>query len=159
MKQTAIEDRAQAQMQPGVITRDGMLGSDTRRLVDILVEDEAAVRRLGTTHLAIARRMRQLRRAGAGGLGNSIPVGDNFDVIVDGVRGRMPCPYEDGTVSKTNTRVTNRRLEREILFTDLHIHMIERHGFYMGRGSLYRLEPADVVAILEIEPEPAPPLT
>ncbi len=156
MKQTAIEDRAQAQMQPGVITRDGMLGTDTRRLVDILVEDEAAVRRLGTTNITIARRMRQLRRAGAGGLGNSIPVGDNFDVIVDGVRGRLPCPYEDGTVSKTNTRVFNRRLGRELLFTDLNIHLIERHGFYMGRGSLYRIEPADAMAILEIEPDPPP---
>lgn len=158
MKQTAIEDRAQAQMKPGVITREGMLGTDTRHLVDILEEDDAAVHRLGVTHAGIAARMRELRRAGVAGLGNSVPVAPHYDVTVDGVRGRLPCPFEDGTTSKTNTTVANRRLGRTLVFTDLHIHMIERHGFYMGRGSLYRLEPADLVAVLEVPPAAPPTL-
>jgi len=158
MKQTAIEDRVQDQMRPGVITQEGMLGTDTRPLVDILEEDDAVVHRLGVTHAAIATRMRELRRAGVAGLANSVPVAPHFDVEVDGVRGRLPCPYEDGTTSKTNTTVTNTILGRTIVFTDLHIHMIERHGFYMGRGSHYRLNPADLVEILEVPPVPAPGL-
>ena len=49
-----------------------------------------------------------------------------------------------------NTIVKNLHLNREIYFTDLHIHMIEHHGFYQGKGSLYRLEPKDIVDILEV---------
>ncbi len=158
MKQTAIENRAQAQMRPGVITQEGMLGTDARHLVDILEDDDAAVHRLGVTHKAIATCMRELRRAAVAGLGNAVPVPPHFEVMVDGVRGRLPCPYEDGTTSKTNTTVANLRLGRTLVFTDLHIHMIERHGFYMGRGSLYRLDPADLVDILEVPPVPAPGL-
>ncbi len=156
MKQTGIEDRAQAQMRAGVITREGMLGADERPLVDILVEDDAAVHRLGVTHRAIGSRMRELRRAGMAGLGNAVAVPPHFDVSVDGSRGRLPCPFEDGTTSKTNTIVVNRRLGRTVTFTDYHIHMIERHGFYMGRGNRYRLDPAELVEVLEVAAEPMP---
>lgn len=158
MKQTAIENRAQAQMRPGVITQEGMLGADERNLVDILEADDAAVHRLGLTHQAIAARMRELRRAGTSGLGNPISVPPHFDVTVDGVRGRLPCPFEDGTTSKTNTVVANLRLGKTLVFTDLHIHLIERHGFYMGLGSAYRLNPDDLAEVLEVPPLPAPGL-
>jgi hypothetical protein len=156
MKQTAIENRAQAQMRPGVITHEGMLGADERHLIDILETDAAAVQRLGLTHQAIAARMRELRRAGMAGLGNAVRVAPHFEVTVDGVRGRMPCPYEDGTTSKTNTVVANQHLGRTLVFTDLHIHMIERHGFYMGLGSVYRLNPDDLAEVLEVPALPAP---
>ncbi len=156
MKQTGIEDRAQAQMRAGVITREGMLGSDPRPLGDILVADDAAVHRLGVSHRGIAKRMRELRRAGMAGLGNPVSVPPHFDVSVDGARGRLPCPFEDGTTSKTNTIVVNHRLKRTLTFTDYHIHMIERHGFYMGRGNRYRLDPGALVEVLEVPVEPGP---
>jgi hypothetical protein len=156
MKQTHIEDAAQAQMRPGVITREGMLGDDTRPLIDILEDDDAEVHRLGVTHKLIAQRMRELRRAGMAGLGTGVHVEPHFDVTVDGFRGRIPCPYEDGTASKTNTHVTNESLGRTIMYTDLHIHMIERHGFYMGRGSMYRLDPDELAEVLEVPKAPPP---
>jgi len=150
MKQTAQYDRAQAQMRPGVITRDGFLGADGRRLIDLLDEDDAAVHRLGVTHAAIAARMRALRAAGAAGLGSAVVVPPHFEVLVDSVRGRLRCPFSDGLAPKTNIQVVNRALGREILFTDLGIHLIEAHGFYNGRGSPYRVDPGLLVEILEV---------
>lgn len=143
-------------MQPGVITQQGMLGEDTRPLNDILVDDNAEVQRLGVTHKAIAYRMRSLRKLGLAGLGTPVTVEDDFEVTVDGFRGRIACPFEDGTASKVNTKVVNKRLGKEVTYTDLHIHMIFSHGFYMGRGSLYRLDPAKLVEVLEVGPEPLP---
>jgi hypothetical protein len=150
MKQTARYDQVQAQMRPGVITLDGFLGTDSRRLIDLLDEDDAVVQRLGVTHAGIAARMRALRAAGVAGLGNPVAVPPHFEVCVDGVRGKLRCPFADGVVPKTNIQVVNRRLGREVAFTDLGIHLIEAHGFYNGRGSPYRLDPETLVEILEM---------
>lgn len=152
MKQTPELDRYQHNMRPGCITLKGMLGSDHRNLQDILIDDDAEVKRLGTTHEAIAARMQELRDAGARGLGEPITVPDHYLVRVDSVRGKLPCPFEDAVVQKIFVQVENKSLGKTITYTDLHIHMIKEHGFYEGHGSGFRLPPADLVEILDVPP-------
>jgi len=154
VKQSPQLQKAQQNMRPGVITRDGFLGKDTRNLIDILIDDEAEVQRLGVTHSDIAERMIELRDAGMRGLGEFINVEPHYEVRVDSVRGKLPCPFGDpGIFPKTNTTVRNLKKGREITYTDLNIHMIMAHGFYEGRGSGFRLEPSDLVEVLEVEGE------
>ena len=153
MKQSPQMKRAQENMAPGVLTLDGFLGADDRHLVDIIIEDEADVQRLDVTHEAIAARMLELRDAGAGGLGEFITVEPEILVQVYSVRGKLPCPFEDpGLHSKTTTTVKNRKLNKEVSFSDLHIHLIGEHGFYEGKGFPFRLDPATLVKVLEIKP-------
>jgi hypothetical protein len=153
MKQTVQMDRIQEKMAPGVITLEGFLGTDRRKLIDILIEDDEAVKRLNLTHQGIASRMIELRDAGMRGLGEFIDVAPHFEVRVDSVRGKLPCPFGDpGIFPKTNVTVRNLQLDREAVYTDLHIHMIGSHGFYEGKGSNFRLEPKALAEILEIEP-------
>jgi len=152
MKQTVQMQEIQEKMKPGIITRDGFLGTDRRNLVDILMEDDAAVKRMDLTHERIAARMTELRDAGKRGLGNFIKVPPHFEVRVDSVRGKLPSPFGGpGVFPKTNITVRNLRLVREITYTDLHIHLVGKHGFYEGKGSNFRLDPGDLVLILEIE--------
>jgi len=93
VKQTPEMARIQAEMRPGVIVQSGFLGTDRRALADILDADDACVKRLGLTHQMIAERLRQLREAGAKGLGLAVSVPPHFDARVDGVRGMLPCPF------------------------------------------------------------------
>jgi hypothetical protein len=152
MKQTPQMQRVQDNMRPGAITLEGFLGSDTRNLGDILIEDDAEVKRMGLNHEEIASRMNELREAGKGGLGEFITVPPNFEVRVDSVRGKLPCPFEHpGLFPKTNITVRNTRLDREVTFTDLQIHLIEAHGFYEGKGSRYRIDPEELAEVLELE--------
>lgn len=154
MKQTAQMDAIQRDMRPGRITQSGFLGDDRRLLIEILDSDSAEVRRLGHTHASIARQMRALRDEGMKGLGEATTVPPHFEVRVDSVRGSLPCPFHhEGLFPKTNTTVTNTLNGRTITYTDLGIHMIAEHGFYEGTGSPFRLEPAELVAVLA----PAPP--
>ena len=154
MKMTVQMKKIQEQLQPGVITRDGFLGKDRRNLVDILEDDDAKVKRMKLTHRQIAYRMLELRNAGMRGLGDFISVEPHYEIRVDSVRGKLPCPFGDpGILPKTNITVRNLKKDREIIFTDLHIHLIGSHGFYEGKGSPFRLEPADLADILEIKPE------
>jgi len=154
MKQTPQMKKIQENMKPGVLTLHGFLGTDTRDLVEIMEEDAAEVRRLGTTHRAIADKMQYLRDQGMRGLGEFIDVEPYFEVRVDSVRGGIPSPFGDaGLIRKTNTTVRNKSLGREIVYTDVNIHLIGEHGFYEGRGSLFRMEPGELVEILEVDKE------
>lgn len=153
MKQSATLDRVQENMHPGVITAGGFLGADTRKLGEILDDDNARVRRLGLTHEAIAARMRAMLADGARGLGDDVTIPPHFEVRVDSVRGKLPCPFNHkGLYQKTNVTVRNLALGRGVVFTDLSIHMIERHGFYEGQGGAFRLDPETLAAVLEICP-------
>lgn len=152
MKQTPEYDAIQRQMAPGVITLEGFLGTDSRKLIDILNADDATVRRSEITHEQIARRMQYFRDTALDGLGEFMTVGKHFEVRVDSVRGKLPSPFGGpGMYEKVNTTVVNKRLGREITYTDLHIHFVRDHGFYEGKGSLYRLEPEDLIEILELK--------
>ncbi len=152
MIQSPYLARVQREMRPGVITQDGFLGTDRRSLQEILDADDAAVQRLNLTHEAIAARMCELRDAGEKGLGETIEVPPHFEIRVDSVRGKLPCPFMGGAiVQKLNTTVRNTRLDREVTYTDLNIHMIREHGFYEGHGSLFRMAPEDLAEILEME--------
>jgi hypothetical protein len=152
MKQTVQMDRIQEKMQPGILTRDGYLGTDRRKLIDILIEDDEAVKRLDLTHQRIAERMIELRDAGMRGLGEFISVEPHYEVRVDSVRGKLPCPFGDpGIFPKTNITVRNLKLGRELTFTDMHIHLIGSHGFYEGKGSPFRLDPPVLVELLDVE--------
>jgi hypothetical protein len=152
MKQTVQMKQIQEKMKPGLITRDGFLGTDRRNLIDILIEDDETVKRMNLTHQVIAGRMLELRDAGMRGLGDFITVEPHYEVRVDSVRGKLPCPFGDpGIFPKTNIIVRNTEINREIVYTDLHIHLIYAHGFYEGKGSVFRLEPQDLVEILDVK--------
>ena len=115
MKQTVQMDRIQEKMQPGVYTRDGFLGADRRKLIDILIEDDEAVKRMDLSHQRIAERLIELRDAGMRGLGEFINVEPHYEVRVVSVRGKLPCPFGDpGIFPKTNTVVRNTKLDREV---------------------------------------------
>jgi hypothetical protein len=154
MKQSPELQKAQESMKPGVITLYGFLGTDDRNLIDILTDDDGAVKRLGLSHEHIADRMEELRDKGKGGLGEFMNVPPHFQVRVESVRGKLPSPFGGpGLYQKTNTIVRNTALDEEIVYSDLHIHLVRKHGFYQGRGSRFRLDPADLTRILEIAPE------
>ena len=117
MKMTVQMKKIQEQLQPGVITRDGFLGKDRRNLVDILEDDDARVKRMKLTHRQIADRMLELRDAGMRGLGDFISVEPHYEIRVDSVRGKLPCPFGDpGILPKTNITVRNLKKDREIIF-------------------------------------------
>lgn len=151
MKQSPQFTKIQEQMRPGVITLEGFLGSDERNLIDILIEDDGTVRRLGLTHVAIAERMQYFRDQGLDGLGEFINLDEHFEVRVDSVRGVLPSPFGGpGMYQKINTTVRNKALGKEVTYTDLHIHFVRDHGFYEGKGSPFRLDPAELAEVLEL---------
>ena len=143
MKQPPDLDEVQRQMQPGVITLTGFLGSDRRSLEEILDEDENTVHRLGLSHRQIAERLGYFTERARAGLGTRVPVDDEYDVYIEEFRGGLPCPWGGrGMHEKCIVHFRNRRTGEELKWSELTVHLIRDHGFYGGGGSTYRIDPA-----------------
>lgn len=143
MKMTPEQLRAQENMKPGKITADGFLGEDDRNIADIIQEDEASFTRLGLDFKEVAELMRKLVREGLKGLGEPI-VYEKWEIKIDEARGFLPCPYQDGVFRKRVATVKNLKNNEQIIFSDLSIHLLEKHHFLQGRGSKFRLEPEKI---------------
>ncbi len=139
MKEGGNEKRAEERMAPGAISAEGFLGSDPRPLADIVASDEEAMRRLGLDWDETASKLRALREAAFRGMGE--PVSESGLLVQGGdARGRLPCPFRDGAFHKDYV-LARKEGGPEIAYSELSIHLLEKHHFLQGRGSPYRLEP------------------
>ena len=150
VKQSPRFDRIQHNMYPMCLCQWGFLGSDRRKLIEILTEDQGTVNSLGLTHEVIGRRLHEITEKGREGLGDPIVVDEKFEVEVQEVRGGIPCPWDHpGLYPKTHVKLEKIETGDTLVWSDLAIHLIEAHGFYQGRGSPYRLDPTELKRILE----------
>lgn len=145
MKQSPDAQRIVERMRPGVLSRDGFLGRDRRPLREILEADRSAVVALRTRHEELAEALERAYRAGQAGLGRPVPLGGGLAAVFREAMGRIPCPWGGcGVFPKGEVEIAEASGGAALRLTALAIHMVRSHGFYQGRGSPYRLEPAVV---------------
>ncbi len=158
MRQRPDLERVEERMRPGELTLHGFLGMDDRALADVLEADERAVRALGRTHAQFAERLAELTDAGRDILEREREVEGRYKVKVRDDRGRLPCPFGDGLFAKGDTVLRDPRTGTRLRWNALTVHLVRIHGFYGGRGSDYRLEPATLAEVLDLgsAPEAAP---
>lgn len=151
VKQSPQLDRIQQNMRPMCLCGQGFLGYDPRKLIEILTEDQDTVNSLGLSHEGIAERLRSITEKARDGWGDPVVVEGKFEVEVNEARGRIPCPLgHPGLYPKTHVKLEKLGTGETLIWSDLAIHLIEKHGFYQGRGNPYRLDPPEVKRILEI---------
>ncbi len=148
MKMTPELKKARENMDPGIITAEGFLGTDKRSLSTIIDEDSQLMGSLELDAVDVAGRLRHLMEEGRKGLGESVTVDSEWLVRTDEARGYLTCPWEDGIFRKVNVTVERKDTGEKIFFTDLSIHLLEAHGFLEGRGSSFRLNLETVKHIL-----------
>ncbi|MCE5280163.1 MAG: hypothetical protein ABFD92_17865 [Planctomycetaceae bacterium] len=154
MKQTIADQKVLERMAAGALCRDGFLGNDPRELSDIIAADTAAVEAAGLSHADVAAALSEAMARAAAGFGNLVPIRTHLAATYIEAMGRIPSPWPgEGVFRKGELQVADQASGRTIFATPLSIHLIAAHGFYQGRGSRYRLEPADAIALLDIAPD------
>jgi hypothetical protein len=152
MKQTYQEKIKRVNFEPGHITKDGFLGTDQRHIHDIIQADKHILSRLKVNSNQIAERMQYFIEQGKKGLEMSVEVED-FQIRVQWDRGMLSCPFgERGLHHKLIVTIFNKRLNQSIGYSQLSVHLIRIHHFYGGKGSVFRIEPEELVRILDIQP-------
>jgi hypothetical protein len=132
---------------------EGFLGED-ERLLDIMAGDNAfVVDKLGLTHQELARHL-NLIGAVAEKHANSKPLvvryhGKRFRVRAILWKGFQMSPFMDGTETNCDVTVENLGNGKKIGYSLLVPLMIERYGFYEGKGTTYRVEPARVLEVFD----------
>ena len=154
MKMSPQYTKAQANMQPGVITSDGFLGDDHRNVVDIIEADEEKFSQLNLDFDDVAARLRRLLEEGRKGLGEPVTIENRWIVTTSEARGHLASPFEDGIYRKVNGRIQlapeGRPTDEELLVSDLSLHLLETHHFLQGKGAPFRIEPEKVRKVLGI---------
>ena len=119
------------------------LGSDRRRLAEILDHDHESVNALGLTNEQIASRLEEITRMAKKNLGERFTLEDRYEVRAEEHRGMIPCPWGHplGLFYKSYVELRDKKSGKTLIWSDLSIHLIRDHGFYQGKGSPFRLEP------------------
>jgi hypothetical protein len=127
---------------PSPFSADGFLGSDVRTPEDIIEEDRKEMLRYGVTKEKIALALRDLYVKAERALGNPVKISDTITLRHEEARGQIPSPFPgDGAFQKGHVKVSDAPTGQSFLITPLSIHLIEKHGFFQGKGSKYRIEP------------------
>ncbi len=149
MKETPEElELKRANFLPGKITREGFLGTDTRHIHDIVAADRKYLSGTGVTCQQIAARMQFFIDEGKKGLDSEVEVED-YIVKLQWARGMLPCPFNDKTMHyKIFVALTNKKLNKTISFSQLNVHLIREHCFFLGKGNSFRLDPAELIMFL-----------
>lgn len=151
MKLTPQEKENMQLFLPGTISRDGFLGDDPRHVHEIVEADRRELDRLGVDQEQVADRLAYFIEEGEKGLETTVDLGD-FTSQVRWQRGLILCPFGDKRrLPKLIATVCRKKEDRCIRFAKLNEHMIREHGFFEGRGSPFRLDPADLVRFLDIQ--------
>jgi hypothetical protein len=148
MKLSPKYEKAMANMQIGVISAQGFLGDEEINLVDIITRDENEFNKLGLKFDNVAKQLRHLLEKGQEGLGEPITVDNRWIVQVYEAKGNMPCPFEDYMAQKCVITLNDKNTNNKLTYTDLSIHLLEKHHFLEGKGSTFRLEPKILKEIL-----------
>ena len=149
MKMSPAMKKAQENMQPGVITAEGFLGSEEHILRDIIVRDEGEMQRLGLDFDETVSILKHLVEEGRKGLGEPVTVDGKWLVQTWEARGHLACPFEDGIFRKITAEIENKSKKLKIIVTDLAIHLMETHHFLEGIGSPFRLDPEKMEEVLK----------
>lgn len=157
LKLTEIAGRPVAEleedMRPGRLSTAGFLGKD-ERLLDVLAADNRfVVEELGLAHQELARHLRLLGavavREALEGPKEIAYHGRRYRLQAKQFRGFVKSPFEDGTRTNGEATVENLGNGRKLTYSLLVPEMIERYGFYEGKGTRFRVEPRAVVAVLD----------
>jgi hypothetical protein len=137
----------------------GFLGAD-EKLLEVMAEDNRyVVEELGLTHQALARPL--LVMGFAGGYSYEPQKftynGRHFEVRVRAWKGDQFSPFRDKTSTSRDVFVTNLDTGKKMWYSLLVPQMIERYGFYEGKGTRYRVEPRQIVEVFDfLLPEGTP---
>jgi len=150
MKQSPRDKKLEEVLRSTKLVAGGFMGTDLRHPDEVIAQDAATLEKLGIDAARIAERMQVLTDLAIPRLGNWIDYDyGKLRVKSEDFKGSLVCPWpHPGQFDKRITTVEHLETGRQLIWTDLNIHMIAEHGFFEGKGAFFRIEPSEIVEIL-----------
>lgn len=152
MKQSPSEKNLRRNLGPSKFSAEGFLGQDLRPVDEIVADDLRALERSGVSLADLLGALRHAYETARQALGAEVEIRPGVTSVFYESRGRIPSPFRNGrSYEKGEAVVTDHASGRKMVLTDLGLALIERHGFFQGRGSRYRIEPAEAIEVLGLK--------
>jgi len=149
MKNSPQLEKLEQVLRSSKLVAGGFMGTDTRSLTEIIDADAATLAKLRFTPEQLAARMNQITRAATRGLGTTVKINGKIRAMVIEAKGFIVCPWpHPGNFHKTVTAIKLIDSARTYRWSDLNIHLIEKHGFFEGKGSPYRIDPEWIIELI-----------
>jgi hypothetical protein len=138
----------------------GFLGKEEKLLNVLAMDNEFIVDKLGLTHQDIARPLQIAVAIGDKKRFDEQATvfryhGQDYRIKMICYKGYQSSPFYDRTATSCDAELENVTAKKKMKFSPLVPQMIERYGFYEGKGTPYRVEPADVLEMFPFLKEKA----
>ncbi|MBN1600672.1 MAG: hypothetical protein JW915_03640 [Chitinispirillaceae bacterium] len=137
---------------PSKFSGDGYLGTDPRIPESIIEEDRHIIEQSGFTKEQLTESLKDALKKAVDALGDPVDILPGVTAVHYESRGKIPSPYRgDGLFQKGEVVIFDSKSGKKIIVTPLGINLIEKHNFFQGRGSRYRIEPEDIIVIFNLQ--------
>ena len=148
MKETPEDKSLEDRLGASKFSGEGFLGTDRRPVDEIVAADLHALAQLGVSKEALLAALRDAFEKARAALGGEVEIRPGVTAVAHESMGRIPSPFRgDGVFEKGDVVVASAAGESFVL-TALGLAMIEKHAFFQGHGSRYRVDPARAAALL-----------
>ncbi len=136
-------------MRPGVLSRLGFLGKDESLLEILAADNRFVVETKGLTHQELGKHLHIV-----GAIAVKHAQDNPYEFLYHGKRFKataktfpnfVESPFDDGTRANAAVNLWNVASGKTIAFSTLVPHIVERYGFYEGKGTTYRVEPQAIL--------------
>lgn len=149
MKRSPAEDELIQCLGPSKFSAQGFLGHDSRPVDEIISADQRKLDRLGISIKTLVDSLKAVYQQAQQAHGAEIQIKPGVFVAFYESRGRVPSPFKtDGVFEKGEAAVREKETGQQMIITQLGIALIERHHFFQGLGSRYRMDPEVAVRLL-----------
>lgn len=144
----ALEERLGASRFSG----EGFLGTDQRTVDQIMAADLRTIEQLGLTKTAILDALRNAFEKARAALGGDVEIRPGLTAVAHESMGRIPSPFPGDGVFEKGDVVLKADTGEELILTALGLALIEKHDFFQGHGSRYRIDPVRAAHLLGLLP-------
>lgn len=149
MKRSPAEDELIQSLGPSKFSAEGFLGHDARPVDEIIFADQRKLDRLGISIKTLVHSLKAVYQQAQQVHGAEIQIKPGAFATFYESRGRVPSPFKtDGVFEKGEAVVCEKETGQQMIITQLGIALIERHHFFQGLGSRYRIDPEVAVRLL-----------
>lgn len=137
-------------MRPGDLSKAGFLGKDESLLEVLTADNQYVVDELGLTHQELAKHLHVLAAIGPlQGEKEFRYYGKKLKIRMIYSKGYQDSPFKDDTKTDSEAVISNLDNGKYLRYSLLVPMMIERYGFYEGKGTSYRVDPHKVMEVLD----------
>lgn len=142
MKQSPHEKHLLANLGPSKFSAEGFLGNDDRSLDEIIAVDSRILKDIGIEKSKLVAALKNAYEKTKKGMGGEVEIAPDVVGVFHESRGEIPSPFpHEGTFEKGDAEITHKKTGEKIFITSLSIHLIDKHDFFQGKGSHFRIEP------------------